>query len=268
MPLRDASRALRRLVSRTRLGGSSVQNDRDPGESGSGLLLQHAAPEERAIVERALRHSIAGVPRLLAVIDAVRYCVSRDIEGAFAECGVWQGGAVLAMVLTLQHLGEEHRDVYLYDTFEGMTAPTEADVSRLEAPALETWREAARNRRRAWPELFEPALFNEESVRELLLDTGYPPARLHFVRGPVEQTLPAQAPSRLALVRLDTDWYESTRHELAHLFPRLETGGVLMIDDYGHWAGARRAVDEYFASEHPPLLLTRIDYTGRVAVKA
>ena len=105
-------------------------------------------------------------------------------------------------------------------------------------------------------------------MRALLLNTGYPHDLLHFVRGPVEQTVPAQAPARLALLRLDTDWYESTRHELEHLFPRLAPGGVLMIDDYGHWEGARRAVDEYFASEHPPLLLSRVDYTGRVAVKA
>jgi hypothetical protein len=73
-------------------------------------------------------------------------------------------------------------------------------------------------------------------------------------------------PGDLALLRLDTDWYESTRHELEHLYPRLRPGGVLIVDDYGHFEGARRAVDEYFAA-HEPLLLNRIDYTGRVAVK-
>lgn len=213
-------------------------------------------------------YSIAGVPRLLAVVDAVRYCVSRGIPGAFAECGVWRGGAVLAMVLTLQDLGERSRDLYLYDTFEGMTAPGEADVSDLDRPALETWRAAGGNPRRAWPELFDPCVFNEDVVRSLLMGTGYPADLLHFVRGPVERTLPEHAPERLALMRLDTDWYESTRHELEHLFPRLTTGGVLMIDDYGHWQGARRAVDEYFANARPPLLLSRVDYTGRIAVKA
>jgi hypothetical protein len=110
-------------------------------------------------------------------------------------------------------------------------------------------------------------MFNEEAVRSLLLRTGYPHQQLHFVRGPVEETLPGAAPGQLALLRLDTDWYESTRHELIHLFPRLRAGGVLIIDDYGHWRGARQAVDEYFESEHPPLLLGRIDYTGRMAIK-
>ena len=83
----------------------------------------------------------------------------------------------------------------------------------------------------------------------------------------VEDTIPAAAPEALALLRLDTDWYESTRHELVHLYPRIATGGVLIIDDYGHWEGARRAVDEYFASAAPPVLLHRVDYTARMAVK-
>jgi O-methyltransferase len=230
-------------------------------------LLMHASPEDRQIVERAIGHSMVGSARLLAVIDAVRYCVARRLPGAFAECGVWRGGSVLAMILTLQELDVTDCDIWCYDTFEGMTAPTEFDVSKLDPPALETWQEAQRGAERPWPELFSPESFDERTVRSLLLDTGYPPERLHFVRGPVEETLPGQAPEGLALLRLDTDWYESTRHELVHLFPRLVRGGVLIIDDYGHWEGAQRAVDEYLGAEHPPLLLHRIDYTGRIVIK-
>jgi hypothetical protein len=100
-----------------------------------------------------------------------------------------------------------------------------------------------------------------------VLATGYPAERVHLVRGPVEETLPAAAPERLALLRLDTDWYASTRHELEHLYPRLVDGGVLIVDDYGHWQGARQAVDEYFAGTAPPPLLHRIDYTARIGVK-
>jgi hypothetical protein len=145
-----------------------------------------------------------------------------------------------------------------------MTAPTEHDVSALDPPALETWQEA---QGKPWAELFDPTIFNEEQVRDTLLASSYPADKLHFVRGPVEETLPANAPGELALLRLDTDWYESTRHELEHLYPRLRAGGVLIIDDYGHWDGARRAVDEYFDRQAAPLLLNRIDYTGRIAVK-
>jgi O-methyltransferase len=230
-------------------------------------LLSHASETERAIVERATPHTMTGAARILAVIDATRYCVERGITGAFVECGVWRGGSVLAMILTLQELRAPERDIYLYDTFEGMTAPTEDDVSDVEGSALEAWQEAEREQRRAWEPMFGSEVFNEDAVRALLLDTGYPADRLKFVRGAVEETLPGVAPEQVALLRLDTDWYESTWHELVHLFPRLVHGGVLIIDDYGHWRGARRAVDEYFGSEHPPLLLNRIDYTGRIAVK-
>ena len=222
---------------------------------------------EREIVQRALPYTMTGAPRLIALIDAVRYCVARGIPGAFAECGVWRGGSVLAMILTLQELGVSDRDLYLYDTFEGMTRPTEHDVSPLEPPALETWTAARDRAERAWPELFAPELFDEEGVRETLLATGYPEERIHIVRGAVEDTLPEHSPGPLALLRLDTDWYESTRHEMEHLYPLLQDRGVLIVDDYGLWEGSRRAVDEYLTANSEPLLLHRIDYTACIAIK-
>jgi hypothetical protein len=225
------------------------------------------SPEDEQIVRRALPYTMTGVPRLQALIDAVRYCVARDVPGDLVECGVWRGGSVLAMIATLQELGVVDREIHLFDTFEGMTAPTEHDVSSLDPPALETWSQARARDERPWDELFAPEHFNEDAVRATVLGTGYPAERVHFVRGPVEDTVPAGAPDAIALLRLDTDWYESTRHELEHLYPRLTPGGVLIIDDYGHWDGARRAVDEYFAAHAAPLLLNRIDYTGRVGVK-
>jgi O-methyltransferase len=226
--------------------------------------LDAATPEDRRILKRALPYTMTSAPRVQSVIDAVRYCVNRGVPGAFAECGVWRGGSVLSMILTLQDLGRADRDIYLYDTFEGMTEPTEHDVSPYHPPAQELWEESGG---RPWPTLFDPEKFNEQAVRDTMRSTGYPDQRLHFIRGTVEETIPGAAPSRLALLRLDTDWYESTRHELLHLYPRLADGGVLIVDDYGHWEGARRAVDEYFA-EHPPLpLLARVDYTARIAVK-
>jgi hypothetical protein len=238
-----------------------------PSTPDSGAELDQLDPDARRIVEQAVPHTMTSVPRLVSVVDAVRYCEARALPGAFAECGVWRGGSVLAMILTLQQLGAEEREIYLYDTFEGMTEPTEHDVSPVAPPALETWQQARENDERPWAQMFGSEVFSEDDVRRTVLSTGYPPERVHFVRGPVEETLPTGAPGQLALLRLDTDWYESTRHELVHLYPRLTDGGVLIVDDYGHWQGARRAVDEYFATSAPPLLLNRIDYTGRIAVK-
>ena len=250
--------AVRRILRRS--GPRSATGSTDPD-------LAVLSGDERRIVERALPFTMTGLPRLVALVDAVRYCVSRDVPGDLVECGVWRGGSVFAMILTLQELGVEDRDIHLFDTFEGMTAPTQHDTSPIDPPALETWRQAEQKRERAWTEAFGPDSFSEEQVRATVLETGYPTERLHFVKGPVEDTLPAHAPERLALLRLDTDWYESTRHELEHLYPRLATGGVLIVDDYGHWEGARRAVDEYFEARGERPLLSRVDYTCRIAVK-
>ena len=99
-----------------------------------------------------------------------------------------------------------------------------------------------------------------------MLETGYPMAQIQFVSGMVEQTLLKQKPEKVALLRLDTDWYESTKCELEQLFPRLVPGAVLIIDDYGHWDGCRRAVDEYFEQHQVRMLLNRIDYTARIGI--
>jgi O-methyltransferase len=259
--LRPVSRRLLNLARRR-------STDVPPTDSGAYDGLDDAGENERRIIDAALPYTMTSAARLLALIDAVRYCAARSIPGAFAECGVWRGGSVLAMILTLQEMGIADRDIYLYDTFDGMTAPTVHDVSDAEGSALDEWRAAERDGRRAWEQMFGGNVFDEDGVRALLLNTGYPADRLHFVRGPVEQTIPDTMPDEVALLRLDTDWYESTRHELIHLFPRLRAGGVLIIDDYGHWRGARQAVDEYFREQHPPLLLSRIDYSGRIAVKS
>lgn len=224
------------------------------------------SPVDAAIVDRARPYTMTTPERIVATMDAVEYVVRRGIPGDFVECGVWRGGSILAMILTLQRLGVDDRDLHLFDTFEGMTEPTEFDRTDFGRHALQEWATASAADQRAWPEHFGPQVFGLAGVEALLATTGYPQERLHLVPGRVEDTIPEQAPTSIALLRLDTDWYESTRHELQHLYPCLQTGGVLIIDDYGHWEGARKAVDEYL-DVHPTLLFSRTDYTGRMAVK-
>lgn len=103
-----------------------------------------------------------------------------------------------------------------------------------------------------------------EEVKANMLQTGYPAANIVWVKGKVEETIPATIPAQIALLRLDTDWYESTRHELQHLYPLLSSKGVLLIDDYGAWQGARKATDEFFGNR---VYLHRIDWTGRLLIK-
>jgi hypothetical protein len=253
---------------RPRLLDAALRRLRRGGTAEPAPDLGQVEDRNRAIVERCFPLSMTGVLRLDATVEAVRYCVAREVPGAFVECGVWRGGSLLAMLLTLQDLGVDDRDVYGFDTFTGMTEPTAHDTSADGAPpAIDTWRESRARGERPWAGLFGEDVFGLESVRSTLSESGYPAERVHLVEGPVEQTLPGAAPDGIALLRLDTDWYESTRHELIHLYPRLVEGGVLIVDDYGHWHGARRAVDEYFAGQAAPPLLNRIDYTGRIAVK-
>jgi O-methyltransferase len=123
-------------------------------------ILTHASEEDKRIVERAVEYSMTGPARLLALIDSVRYCTRAALGGAFVECGVWRGGSVLAMILTLQELGIDDRDIYLYDTFEGMTEPTAFDTSDAEGDAINEWREAQDQGRRAWGEVFGEQVFN------------------------------------------------------------------------------------------------------------
>jgi hypothetical protein len=86
------------------------------------------------------------------------------------------------------------------------------------------------------------------------------------VKGKVEETIPGVVPAQIALLRLDTDWYESTYHELTHLYPLLSKNGVLIIDDYGYWEGCRKATDQFLKENHLDLLLQRLDSTGRLAL--
>jgi hypothetical protein len=207
------------------------------------------------IIRAVAPYTMTSTERIHALITAVRHIVGSGIPGDLVECGVWKGGSVMAMALTLLQLQNQDRALYLFDTFSGMTAPSDRDVDYLGQPAqtiLEDVRCAA----------------TQEEVEAAVFGTGYDRANIHFVSGAVEETIPDQAPGMIALLRLDTDWYQSTRHELFHLFPRLTPGGVIIVDDYGHWHGARQAVDEYLADNRISLLLHRIDYTGRIGVKA
>jgi O-methyltransferase len=254
----------RRVLNRVR----SVWTGRANGSSSQGHGFKDSLDEaDRALIEKVRPYTLTSAERIMATLDSVDYIVRRGIPGALVECGVWRGGSVLTMIMGLQRHNVFDRDVYLYDTFEGMTAPSDLDTSAFEDPAITTWSRASAAGQRAWDYFFGSEVFGLDQVRELVLSTGYPPEKVHFEVGAVAETLPARAPDEVALLRLDTDFYDSTRHELVHLYPRLVTGGVLIVDDYGHWDGCRRAVDDYFRESAPLPLLSRIDYTGRTAVK-
>ena len=237
-----------------------------------GLDVIQFPPQERAIppdfgndeaeiISEFRPWTMTSPERMYALIQAVRYVSANAIVGAIVECGVWKGGSMAAVARTLLRSQDVKRDLYLFDTFEGMSQPTDADRNLRGESAATLLSAEPRDTSHIW------AVAPLDEVKRNVASTGYPPHLLNYVQGPVESTVPKQAPQRIALLRLDTDWYESTYHELVHLFPRLSPGGVLIIDDYGNWTGARKAVDQYFEEQSMSPLLHRIDYTGRILVK-
>jgi hypothetical protein len=192
---------------------------------------------------------------------AVKYIVDANIYGDFVECGVWRGGSVMLIAYTLFEMSETNRKIYLYDTFEGMTKPTEDDylVSNPNKLAIVNWEKEQKENYNKWNFVSLP------EVKKNMLSTGYPENNIVFVGGKVEDTIPNIAPKKIALLRLDTDWYESTKYELRHLFPLISKNGVLIIDDYGCWAGSKKATDEYFSNK--VVFLNRIDEFARIGIK-
>ncbi len=227
-----------------------------------GLLYPpDVSPEDRALYESVTPYTMTSVERVITLAGYVRHLVAQRVPGAFVECGVWRGGSSMCIARTLLQLGVT-RELHLFDTFSGMSAPTDDDLTLLGKRAADLLRATPREQDDSlwcWASLAD--------VRRNLLSTGYPEARIHLVEGKVEDTIPDAAPPEIALLRLDTDWYESTRHELEHLYPRVSPGGIIVVDDYGHWAGARKAVDEFLSSLPNAPVMHRIDYTCRVFVK-
>lgn len=187
-------------------------------------------------------------PRVLAAtIQAANHVVRAGVPGDFVECGVWRGGNALAAHLVFEKLGAS-RQVWLFDTFSGMTEPEDVDVGVTDGvPARTTYDEVAATGDEGW------CLASLDEVHRNFREAGADLSRVHLVAGDVLETLADERslPEVISLLRLDTDWYRSTMQELEVLYPRLSPGGVLIVDDYGRWEGARQAVDEYFGGTGP-----------------
>ncbi|MBL1140646.1 MAG: macrocin O-methyltransferase [Proteobacteria bacterium] len=207
-------------------------------------------------------YTMTSPERIWTLIEAVKYIVKNDIEGALVECGVWKGGSAMTMALTLSEMDEDSREIFLYDTYTGMSAPSDEDVSNLWGKASDTFCATSTSE-----DTSDWCLSPLEEVKNNLKKTSYPQEKIRYIKGKVEDTIPELIPDKIALLRLDTDWYKSTKHELIYLFPKLSKNGILIIDDYGCWEGAKKAVDEYITENNLCLFLGRIDSSARIAVK-
>jgi len=223
-----------------------------------------ASEEEIQCIESCKKYSMTSYERMYATLSATKYVVNNQIKGDFVECGVWQGGDSLLMAMTLSQMKVKDRKIYLFDTFEGMTEPSKNDKDNSGLPASLLLDNTDKgNGDNVW------CIADIEKVKNNFTFSDYPDEMVQFVKGDVGTTLKDEKnlPDDIALLRLDTDWYESTKIELEVLFPRLVKGGVCLIDDYGHWQGARKAVDEYLEKNQIYPLIYVIDYTGRMFIK-
>ncbi|TAF46572.1 MAG: macrocin O-methyltransferase [Sphingobacteriales bacterium] len=228
----------------------------------NGLPADFDAQTQK-IIQQTKPYTLTTPERIASLVNAVNYVVDNNIDGDIVECGVWRGGSSMAAIATLKHKKDFSRNIFLYDTYEGMSDPTDDDKVITGTSAKTMMQNSNINDSGSvW------CYSSIEEVKTNIASLNYPTQKLHFIKGKVEDTIPQNIPTKIAILRLDTDWYQSTKHELVHLYPLLVSGGVLIIDDYGHWDGARKAVDEYIAEHKLQILLNRIDYTGRIAIKS
>lgn len=225
------------------------------------LIRVDMVEEEFAdILKQCKPFTLTSVERMYALYQATKYIIDHDIPGEFVECGVWRGGSSMLMAYTLKKMNAMSRKIYCYDTYAGSVKPGARDVDFKNESGEKLWSTFETKNSKL-------CSVTVEEVKRNLISTGYPENNFVFVKGKVEDTIPGTIPEKISLLRLDTDWYESTYHEFLHLFPRLSKDGVVIIDDYGYWKGAREATDNYFRENKIKILLNRIDYSGRIGVK-
>ena len=214
------------------------------------------------IYEKCRQYSMTSAPALYGLYKAIEYLVRNRIAGPVVECGVWRGGSMMLAAEALLSFGDSNRELYLFDTFEGLPEPDkERDVDLHGKAWHGEWLARQVDGESFWGRA------ELDDVRHNMARTDYPTDNIHYVKGLVEDTLPEKAVEGIALLRMDCDWYAPTRQILQHLYPRLCQGGVLIVDDYGMLRGAKDAVDEYFTANGDLPLLNRWDFSCRIGVK-
>jgi hypothetical protein len=206
-------------------------------------------------------YTMTSKERIISLIRSVAHVLDNDIPGDFVECGVWKGGSAMIIAKILKDRKIVNRKLFLYDTFEGMVPPLDVDKTFDGQQAAVLMDSQSKADSVVWA--FSP----EEEVKKNLASTNLNAELIRFIKGDVCQTILTQKPEEIAVLRLDTDWYESTKAELDILFPLVSENGIVIIDDYGHWSGCKKAVDEYFSKCSKPYFFNRVDYTGRLIVK-
>jgi len=218
------------------------------------------------ILMSACKRTMTSENSLFNLVEAVRYVELNKIEGDIVECGVWRGGSIIAILKTLLSINSTSREIYLYDTFEGMTDPQNIDRSMMGKFASDLMARKSTKIDRGH-EAGVVAYASISDVQSGILEIAYPVDKVHLIVGDVTETLRVHKHRKIAILRLDTDWYLSTKSELVHLWDLVSPGGIVIIDDYDYWQGSRKAVDEFFAERNIQLFKMKMASGGRIIVK-
>lgn len=243
------------------LGFQVVRRDPEP----DSLFPVEIEEEDRKLLRYVIDNNLSMVSPegLYSTLSAAKYVCENGVEGDFVECGVWRGGnAIIAAEIFLRYKSD--KKVFLFDTFSGMSEPSSEDRGLLDGQlAIAQYQDSDKGTHNEW------CYASLQEVRGNFANRNLLHQNVIFIQGDVAATLNEgkNLPDSISILRLDTDWYESTKLELETLFPRVSIGGCLIVDDYGFWSGSRKATDEYFKTQKTKPLFHATDFTRRIGVK-
>jgi O-methyltransferase len=213
---------------------------------------------EKKLINKCLQYSMTNFERMWSLIQSFHHVRQESLVGDFVECGVWKGGNIILLKKLIEKFNFK-KSIYGFDTFEGMVEPSFYDVNYNNKSAKKMFDEHKKK------EIGFAMCSLDDVKRNIKKNTK--PDNIFLIKGKVENTLKnkKKLPKKISILRLDTDFYESTKIELEILFPRLVKGGVLIVDDYGFWKGAKKAVDEYFCDYRQ--FMHYVDHSCRLLIK-
>ena len=225
--------------------------------------IAEISKNESTILNNIKDYTMTSIPSQWSLIQSINHVIRNNVEGSFVECGIFRGGNVILMSKLLEAHKVEKK-IFAYDTFQGMPLPGKDDLDLRGNNSVNKFLELknSENEGSQW------CYCNIEDVKSNIkkFNINYL-KNINFIKGKVEETLldVKNLPKKISLLRLDTDFYSSTKTELNILYPLLSKKGVLIIDDYGHFKGAKKAVDEFFDINR--IWLHRVDYSTRIYIK-
>lgn len=194
-----------------------------------------------------------------SIIQSIKYIKNNKIEGDFVESGIFEGNSVILFGLLLEKYNLKKK-IYAYDTFDGMVKPSEFDQylnKNIKYTPLDRYKKDGNKWMNASLEIVKT------NILKYLNEIDH----IKFIKGDVRETLTIEKnlPEKISLLRLDTDFYESTKKELEVLYPKLVKGGILIVDDYGFFSGSKKAVDEFL--ENKNIFFFPVDDYIRICLK-